>query len=105
MVKFVHMADTHLGYREGKGTINKWAVINYSKPYEQNIYDIFKKVMNDISKIKDLDFLVHCGDMFHIPYLNNPHPPPEPARRVLKNVLDIFFKSTENHVSFCRGKK
>ncbi len=98
MVKIVHMADTHLGYREGKGTINKWAIPNYSKPYEQTIYDAFKKIMEDISKIKDLDFLVHCGDMFHIPHLNNPHPPPEPARRVLKNVLDTFFENTDNQV-------
>ena len=98
MVKIVHMADTHLGYREGKGTINKWAIPNYSKPYEQNIYDVFKKVMEDISKIKNLDFLVHCGDMFHIPHLNNPHPPPEPARRVLKNVMDIFFENTKDQV-------
>jgi DNA repair exonuclease SbcCD nuclease subunit len=98
MVKIVHMADTHLGYREGKGTINKWAIPNYSKPYEQSIYDAFKEVMVDVSKIKDLDFLVHCGDMFHIPSLNNSHPPPEPARRVLKNVLDTFFENTDNQV-------
>ena len=54
--------------------------------------------MDDIFKIKDLDFLVHCGDMFHIPHLNNPHPPPEPARRVLKNVLDTFFENTDGQV-------
>ena len=83
MVKIVHMADTHLGYREGRGSINKWAIENYSRPYEQDIYDGFLKVMEDISKIKDLDFLVHSGDIFHLPFLKNSYPPQEPARRVL----------------------
>ena len=59
MVKIVHMSDSHLGYRARRGTINKWAIENYSKPFEQEIYDSFLKVMNDVSKIKDLDFLIH----------------------------------------------
>ncbi len=100
MVKIVHMADTHLGYREGRGSINKWAIENYSRPYEQDIYDGFLKVMEDISKIKDLDFLVHSGDIFHLPFLKNSYPPQEPARRVLKKGLDIFFENTENQVPF-----
>ncbi|MFX1258901.1 MAG: exonuclease SbcCD subunit D [Promethearchaeota archaeon] len=100
MVKIIHMADTHLGYRARRGTINKWAIKNYSKPYEQEIYDIFLRVMEEISNLKNIDFLVHCGDMFHMPNLNNPFPPPEPARRVLKTALDIFFKNTKNLVPF-----
>ncbi len=94
------MADTHLGYRARKGTINKWAIENYSKPYEQEIYDLFLKVMDDISKKEDIDFIVHCGDMFHVPSQNNSYPPQEPARRVLKQGLDIFFKNTDNKVPF-----
>ena len=31
MVIIVHIADTHLGYRAGKGTNNKWAISNYTK--------------------------------------------------------------------------
>lgn len=100
MVKIVHMADTHLGYRARRGTINKWAIENYSKPYEQDIYDTFLKVMMDISKMKDLDFVVHCGDMFHQPSLYNTYPPPEPARRTLKQGLDLFFKNTQDQVPF-----
>ncbi len=100
MVKIIHMADTHLGYRAKKGTINKWAILNYSKPFEQEIYDTFLKVIEDVSKIEDIDFLVHCGDMFHMPSAYSPYPPPEPARRVLKEGLDLFFKNTRSKVPF-----
>jgi DNA repair exonuclease SbcCD nuclease subunit len=92
------MADTHLGYRTRRGTINKWAIENYSKPYEQEIYDCFLKVMEDISNLKDLDFLVHCGDIFHQPYKDSSYPPPEPARRTLKQGLKLFFDNTNNQV-------
>ena len=98
MVKIVHLADTHLGYRAGKGTINKWAIKNYSKPYEQEIYDTFLKVIELISKLNDIDFLVHCGDMFHQPNIYSSYPPPEPARIVLKEALDLFFENTNNLV-------
>ena len=98
MVKIVHLADTHLGYRARRGVINKWAIPNYSKPYEQEIYDTFLQVMVDISKIENLDFLVHCGDMFHIPSNLNPYPPPEPARKTLVKALEIFFENTNNQV-------
>ena len=98
MVKIIHLADTHLGYRARKGTINQWAVKNYSKPYEQEIYDIFLKVMNNISKMGNVDFVVHCGDMFHMPSKYSSYPPQEPARRVLKEGLDLFFKNTGNKV-------
>lgn len=100
MVIIVHIADTHLGYRAGKGTNNKWAISNYTKPYEQDIYDSFLEVMENISKIEGLDFLVHCGDLFHTPHRNNPFPPPEPARIVLKKALDLFFENTKNKVPF-----
>ncbi|MFX1317329.1 MAG: exonuclease SbcCD subunit D [Promethearchaeota archaeon] len=98
MVKLVHLADTHLGYRARRGVINKWAIPNYSKPYEQEIYDTFLKVIDDISKIEKLDFLVHCGDIFHIPSNLNPFPPPEPARRTLVKAFENFFKNTKNQV-------
>ena len=98
MVRIIHISDTHLGYRARRGTINKWAISNYSKPYEQEIYDIFLKVMDDISKIKNVDFLLHCGDIFHIPSNLNPYPPPEPARRTLVEAFENFFKNTENQV-------
>ncbi|MHA1275129.1 MAG: metallophosphoesterase family protein, partial [Promethearchaeota archaeon] len=100
MIKIIHMADTHLGYREGRGAINKWAIENYSRPFEQEIYDIFIKVMEEVSKIKEIDFLVHCGDIFHLPFVNNSYPPQEPARRALKQGLDIFFKNTNFKVPF-----
>ena len=98
MVRIVQMADTHLGYRARRGTINKWAIQNYSRPYEQELYDAFLKVMEDVSRIKNLDFLVHCGDMFHHPFLYSSYPPPEPARRTFEEGLQIFFTNTNSQV-------
>ena len=92
------MADTHLGYRPRRGTINKWAIDNYSKPFEQEIYNCFLDVMDNISNIKDIDFLVHCGDIFHHPSKYISYPPPEPARRALIRGLQIFFENTNNLV-------
>jgi DNA repair exonuclease SbcCD nuclease subunit len=92
------MADTHLGYRARRGTINKWAIQNYSRPYEQELYDTFLKVMEDVSKVENLDFLVHCGDMFHHPFSFSSYPPPEPARRTFKEGLEIFFRNTNDQV-------
>jgi DNA repair exonuclease SbcCD nuclease subunit len=100
MVKIVHLADSHLGYRARRGVINKWAIENYSKPYEQEIYDTFLRVLNEISKLKDLDFVIHCGDMFHLPSEYSSYPPPEPARRTLQEGLNLFFKNTNNQVPF-----
>ncbi|MFX1384089.1 MAG: exonuclease SbcCD subunit D [Promethearchaeota archaeon] len=98
MVKLIHMSDTHLGYRARKGAINQWAIENYSKPYEQEIYDLFIKLFDDIANMKDLDFVIHCGDMFHVPSKLNAHPPPEPARMALKSALDNFFNKTSNKI-------
>ena len=100
MVKLIHMADTHLGYRARRGTVNKWAIENYSRPYEQEIYDCFLSVMKKISRIKDIDFLIHCGDLFHHPSKYSSYPPPEPARRTLIQGLQIFFENTNNQVPF-----
>jgi len=92
------MADTHLGYRARRGTVNKWAIQNYSRPFEQELYDTFLKVMEDVSRVKNLDFLVHCGDMFHHPFLYSSYPPPEPARRTFKEGLEIFFRNTNGQI-------
>ncbi|MFX0137166.1 MAG: exonuclease SbcCD subunit D, partial [Candidatus Hodarchaeota archaeon] len=100
MVKIIHMADTHLGYRPRRGTINKWAINNYSKPFEQEIYDCFLNVIDEISNIKNFDYVVHCGDIFHHPSKYSSYPPPEPARRTLKKGLQIFFEKTNNQVPF-----
>ncbi|MBY8988935.1 MAG: metallophosphoesterase [Candidatus Lokiarchaeota archaeon] len=100
MVKIVHLADSHLGYRAGKGINEQWDIKNHTRPYEQSNYDAFLKVLGDISTIENLDFVVHGGDMFHTPHENNPFPPYEPARKTLKKGLEMFFEKTENKVPF-----
>jgi DNA repair exonuclease SbcCD nuclease subunit len=100
MVKIAHLADSHLGYRAGKGVNDQWNIKNHTRPYEQSIYNTFLKVIEDISNIDGLDFVVHGGDMFHTPHENNPFPPYEPARKTLRKGLDLFFDNTNNQVPF-----
>ncbi len=100
MVKFVHLSDTHLGYRIGKGAINQWARENYSRPYEQEIYDTFLSVIKEITQIDGIDFVIHAGDMFHTPHQNNPYPPSDPARRTLIKGLELFFEQTNSSIPF-----
>jgi len=100
MVKIAHLADSHLGYRVGKGVNEQWNVKNHTRPYEQSIYDGFLKVIEDLSTVEELDFVVHGGDMFHTPHENNPFSPYEPARKTLKKGLELFFNKTQNKVPF-----
>ncbi|MFX1480098.1 MAG: exonuclease SbcCD subunit D [Promethearchaeota archaeon] len=100
MIKIAHLADSHLGYRAGKGVNDQWKIKYHTRPYEQSIYDAFLKIMEDISNIEGLDFVVHAGDMFHTPHENNPYPPYEPARKTLRKGLELFFANTQSKVPF-----
>ena len=54
-IKIAHIADTHLGYRQ-YGLTER----------EKDFYDIFKKIVDDIIE-KDVDYVIHCGDLFEQP--------------------------------------
>ena len=51
-MKFAHLADTHLGYRQF-GLIER----------EKDFYEVFEKVIDKIIKEK-VDFVIHSGDLF-----------------------------------------
>ena len=51
-MKFIHVADTHLGKTEFK-----------LKEREEDFYRSFKQVI-DFAIEKDVDFVIHSGDLF-----------------------------------------
>ncbi|WP_458403597.1 metallophosphoesterase family protein [Methanobrevibacter sp.] len=51
-MKFAHLADTHLGYRQF-GLIER----------EKDFYEVFGKVIDKIIE-EDVDFVIHSGDLF-----------------------------------------
>ncbi len=51
-MKFAHIADTHLGYRQF-GLINR----------ENDFYEVFDKIIDKIIEEK-VDFVIHSGDLF-----------------------------------------
>ncbi len=51
-MKFAHLADTHLGYRQ-YGLIER----------EKDFYEVFDKVIDKIIEEK-VDFVIHSGDLF-----------------------------------------
>ena len=52
IMKFAHLADTHLGYRQF-GLIER----------EKDFYEVFEKVIDKIIEEK-VDFVIHSGDLF-----------------------------------------
>ena len=51
-MKFAHLADTHLGYRQ-YGLFER----------EKDFYEVFEKVIDKIIE-EDVDFVIHSGDLF-----------------------------------------
>lgn len=51
-MKFAHVADTHLGYRQF-GLIER----------EKDFYEVFEKIIDKIIQ-EDVDFVIHSGDLF-----------------------------------------
>lgn len=58
-MKFIHMADVHLGVQPDKG--KPW-----SEARQQEIKDTFVKVIED-AEAKQVDLLLIAGDLFHMP--------------------------------------
>ena len=51
-MRFAHLSDTHLGYRQ-YGLIDR----------EKDFYDAFERIVDKIIEL-DLDFVIHSGDLF-----------------------------------------
>lgn len=52
IMKFAHLADTHLGYRQF-GLLER----------EKDFYEVFDKIIDKIIEEK-VDFVIHSGDLF-----------------------------------------
>ena len=58
-MRFIHMADVHLGVQPDKG--KPW-----SEARQQEIKDTFVKVIEN-AEAKQVDLLLIAGDLFHMP--------------------------------------
>ncbi|MGQ4873598.1 MAG: metallophosphoesterase family protein [Promethearchaeia archaeon] len=101
MIKIIHVADTHLGFRLRSDFRKEWYKFGEIRWYENEFYEKWNEFLDFcIDKQDSIDFIVHAGDLFHNPFPGNPYPPPEPARRVVVEGLKRFFKDTENKIPF-----
>lgn len=96
MVTFVHVSDTHLGYRLKRGFKDCWKEPNRVRWVENDFYEAWSFVLNEVSDHSDeIDFVVHSGDLYDLPQSANPHPPPESARYFLNKSLKTFFEENK----------
>ncbi|MBE5923015.1 MAG: DNA repair exonuclease [Lachnospiraceae bacterium] len=84
-MKFIHMADVHLGIQPDKG--KPW-----SKDREQEIKDTFVKVIDDAER-KQVDLLLIAGDLFHMP----------PSEGMLRDVDYILSRLTATKTIIIAG--
>lgn len=84
-MKFIHMADVHLGVQPDKG--KPW-----SEKREKEIKETFAKVVDD-AEAKKVDLLLIAGDLFHMP----------PSVGMLKDVDYILSKLTETKTIIIAG--
>lgn len=85
IMKFIHMADVHLGVQPDKG--KPW-----SKDRAQEIKDTFIKVIED-AEAKQVDLLLIAGDLFHMP----------PSEGMLRDVDYILSKLTKTKTIMIAG--
>ena len=101
MTKVLHIADTHLGYRLRTDFRKDWFKFGEIRWYENDFYERWMKFINFCIKNKDnIDFVVHSGDFFHLPFGGSPYPPPEPAREYAVKGLNLFFNQTDSKIPF-----
>lgn len=85
-MKFAHLADTHLGYRQF-GLIER----------EKDFYEVFDKIINKIIEEK-VDFVIHSGDLF-----DSARPSPSALLAFQKGLLKLkgagipFYAVAGNH--------
>ena len=74
MVKWIHIADVHLGASPDAGDV-------YSKVRPQELWDTFAEVI-DICEREQMDLLLIAGDLFHR----------QPLKKELKEVEYYFSR-------------
>ncbi len=84
-MRFIHMADAHLGVQPDKG--KPW-----SADREQEIKDTFVKVVQDAEN-KQVDLLLIAGDLFHMP----------PSEGMLRDVDYILSRLTKTKTIMIAG--
>lgn len=84
-MKFIHLADVHLGVQPDKG--RPW-----SESRAQEIKDTFVKVVED-AESKQVDLLLIAGDLFHMP----------PSEGMIRDVDYILSKLTKTKTIMIAG--
>ena len=84
-MKFIHMADVHLGVQPDKG--KPW-----SEARQQEIKDTFVKVIEN-AEAKQVDLLLIAGNLFHMP----------PSEGMLRDVDYILSKLTKTKTIIIAG--
>src|SRR4051794_3217984 len=74
-MRIVHLADTHLGYRQFSGKLDPERKLNQR---ECDVYDAWHRAI-DIAIERDVDAVIHAGDLFDSP---------RPTARALTEALD-----------------
>lgn len=86
-MKFIHMADVHLGVQPDKG--KPW-----SEDREKEIKDTFVKVI-ETAEQQQIDLLMIAGDLFHMP----------PSEGMLRDVDYILSKLTKTKTIIIAGNR
>lgn len=101
MTKIIHLSDTHLGFRLRYDLRRDWYKFGEIRWYENDFYRRWNELIDYCIENKDgIDFIVHAGDLFHLPFEGNPYPTPEPARETVVRGLKRFFQETDNSIPF-----
>ncbi|WP_354699067.1 SbcD-like subunit of palindrome specific endonuclease [Paraconexibacter sp. AEG42_29] len=74
-MKIIHLADTHLGFRQFAGKLDPERQLNQR---ECDVYDAWHRAI-DVAIERDVDAVIHAGDLFDSP---------RPTHRALSEALD-----------------
>jgi DNA repair protein SbcD/Mre11 len=85
-MRIVHLADTHLGYRQFSGKLDPERKLNQR---ECDVYDVWHRAI-DIAIERDVDAVIHAGDLFDSP---------RPTARALTEALDGFARLRDAGIS------
>ncbi|MFX0107317.1 MAG: exonuclease SbcCD subunit D, partial [Candidatus Hodarchaeota archaeon] len=105
IVRIAHISDTHLGARPRQGVkYNVWGVEMRSRLLENDFYERFEEIFENISKLNPpVHLVVHSGDLYDSPWENNPSQPPVVAQETALRVMKNFIETTGVPVIIIEG--